>query len=86
MKTDLRLLNVTATANESLVGLSDGVLSSEYDNSVIAKNLVYNEMSDCPVSSRSELDSLQENMMVLKDLSDRLAFLSKEVKYLLNLK
>ncbi len=86
MKTDLRLLNVTETSNESLVGLSDSILSNEYSNAGVAKNLVYNEMSDFPVSSRTELDILQENTMVLKDLSDRLSFLSKEIKYLMNLK
>lgn len=85
MKTELRLMDVTDTTAESLVGLSDSIISHEYE-SVGAKSLVYNEMSDFPVSSRSELDMLQDNMMVLKDLSDRLSFLSREVKYLMNLK
>lgn len=78
-------MDVTDTTAESLVGLSDSIISHEYE-SVGAKSLVYNEMSDFPVSSRSELDMLQDNMMVLKDLSDRLSFLSREVKYLMNLK
>jgi hypothetical protein len=86
MKTDLRLLNVTDTTNDSLAGLSDSILSSDYSSVIIAENLVYNEMSDFPVSSRSELDILQENTMVLKDLSERLSFLSKEIKYLMNIK
>lgn len=86
MKTDLRLLNVTDTSNESLVGLSDSILSDDFSGTMVAKNLVYNEMSDFPLSTRSELEILQENTMVLKDLSDRLSFLSKEIKYLMNLK
>ena len=85
MKTELRLMDVTDTTAESLVGLSDSMISNEYDSGV-ANTLVYNEMSDIPVSSRTELETLKENMMVLKDLSDRLSFLSKEVKYLMNLK
>ncbi len=85
MKTELRLMDVTDATAESLVGLSDNLISNEFDAGV-AKTMVYNEMSDIPVSSRTELDTLKENMMVLKDLSDRLTFLSKEVKYLMNLK
>ncbi|MBL7555610.1 MAG: hypothetical protein JNM24_07290 [Bdellovibrionaceae bacterium] len=85
MKTELRLMDVTDATAESLVGLSDTLISNEFDSGV-ANTLVYNEMSDVPVSSRTELETLKENMMVLKDLSDRLSFLSKEVKYLMNLK
>ncbi len=85
MKTELRLMDVTDATAESLVGLSDNLISNEFDAGV-ANTLVYNEMSDIPVSSRTELETLKENMMVLKDLSDRLTFLSKEVKYLMNLK
>lgn len=85
MKTELRLMDVTDVTADSLVGLSDKLVSNEHDADVM-NMLVYNEMSDTPVRSRSELDTLKENMMVLNDLSDRLAFLSKEVKYLMNLK
>ncbi|GEM_PF-2938155 len=85
MKTELRLMDVTDATAESLVGLSNNLISNEFDTGV-ANTLVYNEMSDVPVSSRTELETLKENMMVLKDLSDRLSFLSKEVKYLMNLK
>lgn len=81
----MRLMDVTDVTADSLVGLSDKLVSNEHDADVM-NMLVYNEMSDTPVRSRSELDTLKENMMVLNDLSDRLAFLSKEVKYLMNLK
>lgn len=86
MKTDLRLMDVSDAESESLVGRSGSLLSEEIDNTVVAKSLVYNEMSDFPVSTRSELSLLQENTMVLIELSDRLSFLSKEIKYLMNLK
>lgn len=86
MKTDLRLMDVSDAESESLVGRSGSLLSEESYNTVVAKSLVYNEMSDFPVSTRSELSLLQENTMVLKELSDRLSFLSKEIKYLMNLK
>lgn len=83
MKSDIRLMNVNEMANDARAGLSDNY---EFQNLGVSKSFIYNEMSDFPVSSRSEVDCLKENMIVLKDMSDRLAFLSKEIKYLLNLK
>ncbi len=81
MKTDLQLLDVT--------NITDNSPSSDLDlisSLVIGKNLVYNEMSDFPVRRRTELETLTENMMTLSDLNDRLAFMSEEIKYLMNLK
>ncbi len=88
MKSGFQLLDVSSSSSDSLSGLSDS--SRPNFNSVnlnsLGKNLVYNEMADFPVRRRTEIETLQENMMVLSELNDRLSFLSKEIKYLLNLK
>lgn len=81
MKTDLQLLDVT--------GLNDSSVEVNFElnsNSSRGENLVYNEMSDFPIRSRTEIETLTENMMVLRDLSARLGFMSREIKYLMNLK
>ncbi len=88
MKSDFQLLDVSSGSNDTLSSLSDSSLANF--NSVnlnsLGKNLVYNEMADFPVRRRTELETLQENMLVLNELNERLSFLSKEIKYLLNLK
>lgn len=86
MKTNFHLKNVSEITTESLISVSEGTLSSTYVSETSLKSFVYNEMSDFPVQARSEIDQLQENALVLKDLNDRLSFLSKEIRYLLNLK
>ena len=80
MKTDLKTNNVVEITN-SFTRMDQGI-----ESHITGESLVYNEMSDVPVSSRTEFELLNENMMVLKDMSDRLAFMSKEIRYLLNLK
>lgn len=86
MKT-IHLRNVSDIANDSLKNVSNSTLSSEYESaSVSAESFVYNEMSDFPVRSRSEIERLKENAIVLRDLGERLTFMSNEIKYLLNLK
>ncbi|MBL7545807.1 MAG: hypothetical protein JNL11_18465 [Bdellovibrionaceae bacterium] len=82
MKTELYSVNVSEKSSELVNVSSVNALSSEF----CTQSIVYNEMSDFPLSTRSEVDQLQENAMVLRDLSDRLGFLSKEIKYLLNIK
>lgn len=85
MKTDFLLVNKI----EPLASLSDRSVVEGFDFSPadgVSENFIYNEMSDFPVRSRSELESLKENVMVLRDLSARLTFLSKEINYLLNIK
>jgi hypothetical protein len=84
MKTELHLKSVNSVTSESF---TNNDLSESFEShSHGAETFVYNEMSDVPVSSQSDISRLHDNAMVLKDLNDRLSFLSKEIKYLLNLK
>lgn len=80
MKTDLKANNLVEITN------SFSTIDPGTENHITGKSLVYNEMSDVPVSSRTEFELLNENMTILKDMSDRLTFMSKEIRYLLNLK
>ena len=88
MKSNFQLLDVSSSSNETVSGFSDSSVSdfNSLNLNSLGKNLVYNEMADFPVRRRSEIETLQENMLVLSELNDRLSFLSKEIKYLLNLK
>ena len=47
---------------------------------------VYRELDDSPVQSVNELDRLSENIKTLSELNARLAFITREVEYLLNIK
>jgi hypothetical protein len=85
MKTELHLKSVSGLTSESFTDRTSDDHSNSYASGSI-DSFIYHEMSDVPVSSQSDISRLQDNAMVLRDLNDRLSFLSKEIKYLLNLK
>lgn len=84
MKSDHQFSNVVSISEESNPSLSNGYFSENIH--ATSSSFIYNELSDFPVRSRTDIEILQDNILVLKDMSDRLSFLSAEIKYLLNLK
>lgn len=49
-------------------------------------HLIYRELEDFPLQNTSEIDRLSENIKTLSELNARLSFVTKEIKYLLNIK
>lgn len=50
-----------------------------------ASELSYHEMADVHVSRVSQIEQLRANVAQLEDLSNRMKFMTKEIRYLMKL-
>lgn len=50
---------------------------------LIETELVYHEMESSPVLEVDTLNQLRTNLQVLKDLTERLSFLNRELRYMM---
>ena len=48
-----------------------------------ASELTYNEMADIPVGRTNPLEQLRDNVAALEDLSARMQFMTREIRYLM---
>lgn len=59
------------------------VLESELMAGSMAEHRSYHEMEDSPVLEVDALTQLKTNLQVLTDLTSRLTFLSREIRYVM---
>lgn len=65
--------NSAQVAQESFVGLEPSLVS----------HTSYHELSDVPVVEKDALEQLHSNLEMLSDLTGRLGFIMREVRYVL---
>lgn len=59
------------------------VLESELMSGAMADHRSYHEMEDSPVLEVDALTQLRTNLQVLTDLTSRLTFLNREIRYVM---
>ena len=68
--------------NVESLALTD-LLESELMQSVVADHRSYHEMEDSPILEVDSLTQFRTNLEVLSDLTSRLSFLNRELRYCL---
>ena len=58
-------------------------LESSLMDSIIADHRSYHELEDMPVLEVNELTQFRTNIQVLADLTSRLSFLNREIRYVM---
>jgi len=74
-------MRLNEKAAESL-NIAD-VLETELMVEAMAEHRSYHEMKDMPVLEVDALTQLKTNMQVLTDLTSRLTFLNREIRYMM---
>jgi len=59
------------------------VLETELVESLLAEHRSYHEMEDSPIVELDTLSQLKANLQVLADLTARLSFLNREIRYVM---
>ena len=68
--------------NAESLNIAD-VLESELMAGSMADHRSYHEMEDSPILEVDALTQLKTNLQVLTDLSSRLSFLGREIRYMM---
>jgi hypothetical protein len=74
-------MRLNGKAAESL-NIAD-ILESELMAGSMAEHRSYHEMEDAPILEVDTLTQLKTNLQVLTDLTSRLSFLSREIRYMM---